>query len=172
MRDDIAAGPEADPRFPGGPWTGFFLQYWLPGRQRTDVDLDFAGGSLAGTGTDRVGRYTVDGTYDPVTGRCEWTKQYVGKHRVAYRGVNDGHGIWGVWEIRILRGLYADRGGFHLWPAGTDVSEESDRTERAVLNAMRAEFGGPALRLLPAALVFAAVVAVAVFAWFGRSLMQ
>ena len=172
MRDDIAAGPEADPRFPGGPWTGFFLQYWLPGRQRTDVDLDFAGGSLAGTGTDRVGRYTVDGTYDPVTGRCEWTKQYVGKHRVAYRGVNDGHGIWGVWEIRLLGGLYADRGGFHLWPAGTDVSEESDRTERAVLNAMRAEFGGPAARLLPAALVLAVVAAAMVLAWFGGSLLQ
>ena len=171
MRDDIAAGREADPRFPSGPWTGFFLQYWLPGRQRTDVAMDFAGGFLTGTGTDRVGPYTVDGTYDPVTGKCEWTKQYIGKHRVEYRGVNDGHGIWGVWEIRVLRGLYTDRGGFHLWPAGTDVSEESDRTERAVLDAMRAEFGGPAVRLLPSVLVLAAVVAVAVFAWFGWSLV-
>jgi len=160
-----------DPRFPSGPWTGFFLQYWLPGRHRTDVALACQGGSLTGTGRDRVGPYTVDGTYDPVTGRCEWTKQYLGKHRVAYRGVNDGRGIWGVWEIRLLGGLYTDRGGFHLWPAGTDVSEESDRTEQAVLAAMRSEFGRPAYRLIPAALAFAAVVAVAVLAWFGHSLI-
>ena len=46
----------------------------------------------------------------------EWTKQYVGRHRVDYRGINDGHGIWGVWEIRQLGGLYHDRGGFHIWP--------------------------------------------------------
>jgi hypothetical protein len=161
----------SDSRFPSGPWTGFFLQYWLPGRQRTDLTMICQGGTLTGTGSDRVGPYTVDGTYGPVTGHCEWTKQYLGKHRVAYRGVNDGRGIWGVWEIRILGGLYTDRGGFHLWPAGTDVSEESDRTEQAVMQAMRAEFGRPAYRLIPAAIVLAAVVVVAVLAWAGRSLV-
>ncbi len=172
MRDDMAAGSEADPRFPSGPWTGFFLQYWLSGRQRTDVAMDFSSGTLTGTGTDRVGPYTVDGTYDPVTGQCEWTKQYLGKHRVAYRGVNDGRGIWGVWEIRLRGGLYTDRGGFHLWPAGTDVSEESARTEQAVVRAMRAEFGRPADRLILAALVLAAAAAVvAVLAWAGHSLL-
>jgi hypothetical protein len=160
-----------DSRFPSGPWTGFFLQYWLPGRQRTDLVLDCQGGELTGTGSDRVGPYTVDGTYDPVSGKCEWTKQYLGKHKVAYRGLNDGHGIWGVWEIRILGGLYTDRGGFHLWPAGTDVSEESDRTEQAVLEAMRAEFGPPARRLLPALLVAAGAAAVALLAWASHSLV-
>jgi hypothetical protein len=170
MRDETAAGPEPDPRFPGGPWTGFFLQYWLPGRQRTDVDLEFAGGVLTGRGRDRVGPYTVEGTYDPLTGRCEWVKRYLGKHKVAYRGVNDGRGVWGVWEIRLLGGLYTDRGGFHLWPAGTDVSEESDRTEQAVVAAMRAEFGGPGRRLLPALLVAAVAAAVALLLWASRSL--
>ena len=167
MRDDEAAGAVSDPRFPSGPWTGFFLQFWLPGRQRTDVSMTCEGGVLTGTGRDRVGPYTVDGTYDPATGRCEWTKQYVGKHRVAYRGVNNGRGIWGVWEIRLLGGLYRDRGGFHLWPAGTDVSEESDRTERAVLEAMRAEFGGRAARLVPGLLAVAAAAAIALLLWAG-----
>jgi hypothetical protein len=161
-----------DSRFPSGPWTGFFLQYWLPGRHRTDLALACQNGVLTGTGSDRVGPYTVDGTYDPATGHCEWTKQYLGKHRVAYRGINDGHGIWGVWEIRILGGLYRDRGGFHLWPAGTDVSEESDRTEEAVLKAMRAEFGRPARRLLPALLMLAAVAVVAFLTWASHSLGQ
>jgi hypothetical protein len=169
MRDDEAAGVVPDPRFPSGPWTGFFLQYWLPGRQRTDVSMTCEAGVLTGTGRDRVGPYTVDGTYDPATGQCEWTKQYVGKHRVAYRGVNDGRGIWGVWEIRLLGGLYRDRGGFHLWPAGTDVSEESDRTERAVLYAMRAEFGGRAARLVPGLLAVVAAAAIALLLWAGRT---
>ena len=125
---------------------------------------------MTGTGSDRVGPYTVDGTYDPMSGRCEWTKQYLGKHKVAYRGLNDGHGIWGVWEIRILGGLYTDRGGFHLWPAGTDVSEESDRTEQAVLEAMRAEFGRPAYRLLPALLIAVGAAAITLLVWARHSL--
>jgi CRISPR/Cas system CMR-associated protein Cmr1 (group 7 of RAMP superfamily) len=53
-----------------------------------------------------------------------------------------------VWEIRQFWGLYVDRGGFHIWPEGTDVSEESDRTEQAVLTMMRQEFGGPFRRAL------------------------
>ena len=136
---------EADPQFPSGPWTGFFLQYWLPGRHATNLELTAADGQLTGAGRDHVGRYTMDGTYDLATGRCEWTKQYLGKHRVLYRGVSDGNGIWGVWEIRLLRGLYRDKGGFHIWPEGSDVLEESDRTEQAVLEIMRKEFGNQAM---------------------------
>jgi hypothetical protein len=83
----------------------------------------------------------MDGSYDLATGRCEWTKRYLGKHQVRYRGTNDGHGIWGVWEIRLLGGLYLDRGGFHIWPEGSDVSEESERMEQAVVEIMRKEFG-------------------------------
>jgi pectate lyase-like protein len=130
---------EADPRFPSGPWTGFYLQHCRPGRRTTNLHLTVVGGRLTGEGADEVGPYTMDGQYDLATGRCEWIKQYVGKHSVSYRGMNDGHGIWGVWEIRVLGGLLNDRGGFHLWPAGSDVSEESERTEQAVLEVMRAE---------------------------------
>lgn len=72
---------------------------------------------------------------------CSWVKKYIGRHSVAYRGVNDGHGIWGVWEIRQLGGLYQDRGGFHIWPKGSDVSEASEQTEQAVLAVMRELFG-------------------------------
>jgi hypothetical protein len=132
---------EADSRFPSGPWTGFFLQFWLPGRHPTNLELTAADGQLTSTGRDWVGPYTMDGTYDLATGSCEFTKQYLGKHRVFYRGVSDGHGIWGVWEIRILGGLYRDKGGFHIWPEGSEVSEESERTEQAVLEIMRKEFG-------------------------------
>jgi hypothetical protein len=170
MDNDEPIVPTSNPRFPNGPWTGFFLQYWLPGRNRTEVAMAFENGTLTGAGTDRVGPYTVDGTYNPATGECEWTKQYIGKHTVAYRGVNDGRGIWGVWEIRILGGLYQDRGGFHLWPAGTDVSEESDSTEQAVVAAMRAEFGSKGFRLLRGLLIAALLAALVLLVqWSWRS---
>ena len=120
MDEYESADVERDPRFPTGPWAGFFLQHWLPGRHPTHLHMTCRGGRLTGTGRDAVGAYTIDGTYDLATGRCEWAKQYVRKHSVVYRGVNDGRGIWGVWEIRLFGGLYLDRGGFHLWPEGED----------------------------------------------------
>lgn len=151
---------EQDPRFPSGPWTGFFLQFWIPGRNTTDVTITYSRGTMTGRGYDRVGAFNIDGTYDIGTGECEWTKQYLGRHSVNYRGVNDGHGIWGVWEIRQLAGLYTDRGGFHIWPEGSDVSEESERTEQAVLAVMRKEFGSRAWRGLRLLLVLAVLVAI------------
>ena len=156
---------ELDPRFPSGDWTGFYLQYWMPGRHTTNVHLTWQDGELAGNGSDRVGSYNLAGTYDAATGRCEWTKTYLGRHSVTYRGVNDGHGIWGVWELPQLGGLFIDRGGFHLWPEGTEVSEESDRTEQALLTLMRKEFGGHFYRLLRILLILGFTVRVALLLW-------
>jgi hypothetical protein len=167
MNENEVIALEQDPRFPSGPWTGFFLQYWIPGRHTMDLELTCQNGVLAGDGQDRVGPFTIEGNYDVATGQCDWIKQYTGKHSVAYRGVNDGHGIWGVWEIRLLGGLYQDRGGFHIWPEGTDVSEESDRTEQAVLKKMRQEFGSPFYRALRVLLIFGAAVGLALlWRWY------
>jgi hypothetical protein len=160
MNERPLANLEQDSRFPSGPWTGFFLQYWLPGRHSTNLSLTCQEGELTGNGRDWVGAYSVDGSYDIKSGRCEWTKQYLGKHSVTYRGVNDGHGIWGVWEIRQLGGWYVDRGGFHIWPEGTDVSEETDQTERAVLAVMHQEFGSRLFRVLRAILILAVAVGI------------
>lgn len=165
MEVDHVAGPEVDPRFPTGPWTGFFLQYWLPGRHTTNLRFTFGAGELSGTGRDVVGPYSVDGTYDVASGRCEWTKRYLGRHRVYYRGVNDGRGIWGVWELPQLGGLFTDRGGFHLWPEGTDVSEDSDRTAEAVAALMRQEFGRPLRRAALWLVALAAAVGFAIWAY-------
>jgi hypothetical protein len=140
---------ERDPRFPSGAWTGFFLQLWRPGRHKTDLSLTCRDGDLTGTGRDLVGPFSIQGRYDLDTGECEWIKRYLGQHTVTYRGHNDGHGIWGVWEIKQLGGLYIDRGGFHIWPEGTDISEETDQTEQAVLAVMRKEYGkGPSMTFL------------------------
>jgi hypothetical protein len=119
--DNPANAPsETDPRFPSGPWTGFWIQSGL-GRQRMLLSLAFAQGRVIGHGTDIIGRFTLEGTYDLETGRCLMTKQYEAAHRVHYDGVNEGDGLWlwGVWQMQI------DRGGFHLWPEG-----EQDPTRR------------------------------------------
>jgi hypothetical protein len=125
---------ESDPRFLSGRWTGFFIQPWIPGRHTMNLNLTFQQGRLEAQGTDWVGPFTFRGSYDPVDGKCTWTKKYLGKHQVSYAGVNEGKGIWGVWEIRQLWGWYRDRGVFHLWPEGMKPAADADLTERALLD--------------------------------------
>lgn len=108
---------ETDPRFPSGPWTGFFLQPEIPGRHMMELRLTFRAGGLTGEGRDWVGQFVVRGRYDTGDGRCHWTKRYLGKHDVFYQGFNEGKGIWGIWEIG-ARGYSLLRGGFHIWPEG------------------------------------------------------
>jgi hypothetical protein len=122
---------ERDSRFPSGRWTGFYAQRLRPGRHTMTIDLTFRDGELEAQGSDEIGPFTFDGSYDASTGKCEWTKQYLGKHRVTYTGVNEGQGIWGVWEINMLWGMLRDRGVFHIWPKGMTPSSDADLTERA-----------------------------------------
>jgi hypothetical protein len=122
---------ERDPRFPSGPWTGFFMQHLLPGRNTMSLNLTFRDGQLDAKGEDDVGSFTFRGTYDLQDGTCRWIKKYRGRHQVSYSGVNEGQGIWGAWEIRYLWGLIHDKGVFHIWPEGMTPSAEADLTERA-----------------------------------------
>jgi hypothetical protein len=156
----LSASLESDPRFPTGPWTGFFQQKAIPGKHQTDLELRFADGELEGEGRDWVGAYTVRGTYDRATGRCEWWKKYRGKHSVAYTGFNQGRGIWGVWEINALAGLIRDKGVFHLWPEGMDVGDEGDRTYAAARAALGLPEEEPAPVVKPAAAGIAGLAAV------------
>ncbi len=107
---------ESDPRFPSGKWVGFFLDRRLPGKHQMEMTLTFAGGTLTGTGRDRVGSFTFAGTYDVVDGQCVWEKKYVSAHALDYRGFNEGKGIWGTWSMS-WQGL-SFTGGFHIWPDG------------------------------------------------------
>jgi hypothetical protein len=117
---------ETDPRFPSGPWTGFFLQKQIPGRHLMELRLTFQSGAIRGEGRDWVGSFTLRGGYDLATGTCYWTKRYLGKHDVFYRGYNEGRGIWGLWEIVPLH-----RGGFHIWPEGLSDPTQPELTEGA-----------------------------------------
>jgi hypothetical protein len=104
---------ETDPRFPSGPWVGFWIQR-IAGKHRMRCHLSFSDGHVVGTGIDVVGRFTMEGTYDLKAGRCLLTKQYEAAHRLQYDGVSEGSELWlwGIWQ------LSNDRGGFHIWPEG------------------------------------------------------
>jgi hypothetical protein len=122
---------ETDPRFPSGPWTGFFLQREIPGRHMMDIRLTFSNGEIKGQGRDWVGSFTMKGRYNLADGRCHWTKHYRGRHDVFYQGFNEGKGIWGVWEFPFEVPI-TKRGGFHIWPegmadpTGEHLAEEAD----------------------------------------------
>jgi hypothetical protein len=102
---------ETDSRFPSGPWRGFFLMSHLPGRHQMELHLTFRQGAMTGEGRDLIGPFLIRGRYQLDDGQCWWTKTYIGKHDVSYRGYNEGKGIWGLWEIPP-----SYRGGFHIWP--------------------------------------------------------
>ena len=102
---------EADSRFPSGPWCGFFLMSHLPGKHHMELKLSFRQGVMAGEGRDLIGPFLIRGRYQVDDGQCWWTKRYIGKHDVSYRGYNEGKGIWGIWEIPPTW-----KGGFHIWP--------------------------------------------------------
>ena len=114
---DPSQPAEKDERFPSGPWTGFWLQPPLSGRQwMRDFWLHFFEGKVEGAGSDWVGEFIFRGTYELASGKCELIKTYLESHEVEYTGQNEGDGkwLWGVWQ---LRSGY-DRGGFHMWPKG------------------------------------------------------
>jgi hypothetical protein len=133
MNQPEQASLETDPRFPSGPWTGFFVQTHLaPGRYSMELLLTFRQGTMTGEGRDVVGRFLVRGRYEVQDGRCHWTKRYLGGHDVFYQGFNEGKGIWGTW---VLPDTSSVKGGFHIWPEGMPDPTKSQLTEEADLPA-------------------------------------
>jgi hypothetical protein len=95
--------------FPSGAWTGFYQQTGR--RYSQDMELTFDGGVVRGAGWDNLGEFVIKGSYDLESREVRWTKLYVGKHRVYYRGFREGKGIWGTWRMPGQK-----RAGFHVWP--------------------------------------------------------
>jgi hypothetical protein len=113
---------------------GYFMQKYPPlGRQQMEMRLTFRAGVLQGEGRDRVGLFLFRGRYDVTDGRCYWTKRYLGRHDVFYKGYNEGKGIWGTWEIPASKYAPALRGGFHIWPEGMADPEDNHLTTAADL---------------------------------------
>jgi hypothetical protein len=118
VSDQQSTDLETDPRFPSGPWTGFFLQKAIPGKHLMELRLQFRNGSVTGEGRDWVGAFIIRGRYSVDDGRVYWQKRYVAKHDVFYQGFGEDKGIWGTWEIPTVVDPRLRTGGFHIWPEG------------------------------------------------------
>lgn len=133
MSQHDEAGLETDPRFPSGPWRGFYLQPRLyTGRVGMQLRLRFSGGRLTGDGRDCVGAFLIRGRYHVDSGEVVLHKRYLKAHDVAYRGFAEPRhkGVWGTWQIRDI-----DRGGFHIWPEKSgeeDGLREAEQVEEPV----------------------------------------
>ena len=123
---------EADSRFPSGKWVGFFTDKRIPGKHSMELLLTFRAGAMTGEGRDRVGEFTVGGTYHLDNGCVHFRKTYRGQHTVDYSGFNEGKGIWGTWEFEGVKG------GFHIWPEGM-----GDPTQDALEEEAPIEFEEP-----------------------------
>jgi hypothetical protein len=91
---------------------------------------------MTGEGRDWVGDFVIRGQYNVADGECYWTKRYLGKHDVFYKGYNEGKGIWGRWDIAGHFNLGIPlHGGFHIWPEGMDDPTQQHLHEEADLPA-------------------------------------
>jgi hypothetical protein len=143
MGDAEPVDLETDPRFPSGPWTGFFLQKSLPGKHRMELRLTFNRGTMTGEGRDWVGLFVIRGKYTVGDGKCHFTKRYLTKHDVFYQGYNEGKGIWGVWEIPPAQNAGMRwTGGFHIWPEGMADPTDEHLTTAADIPAPTEELVG------------------------------
>ena len=131
--------PVTDEDFPSGHWTGFFNYFNFPGKWRTDLRLDFIKGRMTGDGVDSVGPFIVAGSYDGVSRECHWTKTYVAAHDVFYTGFREGKGIWGTWEI--TENGTSLRGGFQIWPVGSEEGDYSAIEAEQILPAEIVQVG-------------------------------
>lgn len=114
---------ESDNRLPTGEWNGFYLEKHQPRRGWMHLYMTFTEGKIKGEGTDYVGPWVANGTYDLDSGKCEWVKQYLGKHTVSYQGQLGDQGIMGQWQIQYLTGE------FHIWPKSMHNLNELYLTE-------------------------------------------
>lgn len=110
---------EQHPHFPSGEWEGFYNYGAASGRKdKMEFTLNFSNQTITGTGSDQVGAFRWEGTYDVGAGTCKMLKIYYGQHTVLYDGHADENGIWGTWLIPPLL-----TGGFHIWPKNKEGKE-------------------------------------------------
>lgn len=121
---------ESHELFPSGEWEGFYTYVMGPGGGRHPMSfvLQFQNGRVTGGGSDDIGPFSWNGSYDVQDLQCAMTKHYAG-HQVDYHGHADENGIWGTWTI----GGYAT-GGFHIWPKkGKSEETEEEAVQEKII---------------------------------------
>ena len=104
----------ASAKFPSGEWVGFYVYSGRTKRFLMDLILTFSDGRMSGEGCDGIGSFHIEGDYSETTMECSWVKKYLGRHSVEYSGCKEGKHIWGTWS------LPDTRGGFQIWPIGSE----------------------------------------------------
>lgn len=70
-----------------------------------DLTMTFAGQEFVGRGIDCVGDFTLSGRLEG--NDVQIVKEYVGRHKVLYAGVQDGEGTMsGLWSIHEVGGKW------------------------------------------------------------------
>ncbi|MBX9791605.1 MAG: hypothetical protein K2Y37_22010 [Pirellulales bacterium] len=92
------------------------------GRQpMSDLQLQFDGDRISGSGSDIIGPFELRGVISP-EGQVAIVKQYVRRHAVEYRGTLDGEGaMWGQWYL----GLFAGRWAIRMYFPSADFAEDA-----------------------------------------------
>jgi hypothetical protein len=97
------------------------------------LTLNFDEGKVQGAGIDNPGHFVIDGSYDGVSSRLRWVKQYVGKHSVQYEGRYEGDEIIGTWSLaQDVQGAGSKGGEFRIWPL-PDGQYPGDEPLRSIL---------------------------------------
>lgn len=117
MMWDQTADFESDPRFPSGPWEGFWTSDAGVGSMK--LYLEFVCGRVRGEGSDRVGTFDITGRYWPRSGIVVLRKKYRGQHKVWYRGRPFGPYLRGGWRIPST----TTRGHWRIRPIDEDEFE-------------------------------------------------
>jgi hypothetical protein len=104
---------------PSGAWSGYYSYRFAAGKHRMKLDLLFSGnGGIQGDGLDDIGSFLIQGVFNPTTLETSWTKAYIGRHTVDYRGLYNNKSISGVWT------LGPGEGDFRIWPGASAEGEE------------------------------------------------
>jgi hypothetical protein len=86
---------------PSARWIGYWEQDTFGRQPMSDLQLEFDGGKITGSGWDIVGPFKFSGECG-TGGAVALVKQYLGQHAVLYEGWYDGEGtISGQWIIRV-----------------------------------------------------------------------
>lgn len=116
---------EMHPLLPSGTWEGFYTYNMGQDASQHSMAfyLNFQNELIIGSGSDDIGGFSWQGTYDISKMTCIMTKAYT-THQVYYQGHIDENGIWGIWK------LYGLKGGFHIWPKKKAGNEEEQAVQR------------------------------------------
>ena len=103
--------------------------WWEQSGRREEMEglrMTISGNQLSGSGYDVIGPFTFDGTLDE-NNDVRMIKEYLGKHRVLYKGEYDGKDLmWGIWMIGFSTGPWEIKFGADKEDEETEKKKETE----------------------------------------------